>query len=128
MVAQIERGLNDATVDDVPDLQPRSLDVLDDWTKSAMKLRDTASYRSSGEGIDDALIELQVHVATREGYARRESGPGRCLPRQQFGIRQLPLLDVFTTARSTLLCSSTGTSPCDLMIWTNTASDPWRRR
>jgi transcriptional regulator with XRE-family HTH domain len=64
VIAQIERGLNEATLDDVPDLQPRPLDALDDWARSAMKLRDTASYRSSGEGIDNALIELQVHLAT----------------------------------------------------------------
>jgi transcriptional regulator with XRE-family HTH domain len=67
VVAQIERGLNEATLDDVPDLRPRPLDVLDNWTKSATELRDTASYRASGEGIDDVLIELQVHLATTNG-------------------------------------------------------------
>jgi transcriptional regulator with XRE-family HTH domain len=70
VIAQIERGLNEATLDDVPDLQPRPLDALDDWARSAMELRDTASYRSSGEGIDDALIELQVHLATSDGRER----------------------------------------------------------
>ena len=35
-----------------------------------MEPRDTASYRSSGEGIDDVLIEIQVHLATSEGRAR----------------------------------------------------------
>ena len=70
VIAQIERGLNEATLDDVPDLQPRTLDALDDWARSAMELRDTASYRSSGEGIDDALIELQVHLATSDGRQR----------------------------------------------------------
>jgi transcriptional regulator with XRE-family HTH domain len=70
VIAQIERGLNEATLDDVPDLQPRPLDVLDDWATSAMELRDTASYRSSGEGIDDVLMEIQVHLATSEGRAR----------------------------------------------------------
>ncbi|MGH3778195.1 MAG: helix-turn-helix domain-containing protein [Pseudonocardiaceae bacterium] len=70
VIAQIERGLNEATLDDVPDLQPRPVDVLDDWARSAMELRDTASYRSSGEGIDDALIELQVHLATSDGHER----------------------------------------------------------
>jgi transcriptional regulator with XRE-family HTH domain len=70
VIAQIERGLNEATLDDVPDLEPRPLDVLDDWARSAMELRDTASYRSSGEGIDDALIELQVHLATSDGRDR----------------------------------------------------------
>jgi transcriptional regulator with XRE-family HTH domain len=70
VIAQIERGLNEATLDDVPDLQPRPLDALDDWARSAMELRDTASYRSSGEGIDNALIELQVHLATSDGRER----------------------------------------------------------
>lgn len=70
VIAQIERGLNEATLDDVPDLQPRPLDALDDWARSAVELRDTASYRSSGEGIDDVLIELQVHLATIDGRER----------------------------------------------------------
>ncbi|MCA1710062.1 MAG: helix-turn-helix transcriptional regulator, partial [Actinobacteria bacterium] len=70
VIAQIERGLNEATLDDAPDLQPRPLDVLDDWARSAMELRDTASYRPSGEGIDDALIELHVHLATSDGRDR----------------------------------------------------------
>jgi hypothetical protein len=34
--------------------------------RSATEPRDTASYRSSIEGIDDALIELQVHMATSD--------------------------------------------------------------
>jgi transcriptional regulator with XRE-family HTH domain len=70
VVAQIERGLNEATLDDVPDLEPRSVDVLDDWVRSATVLRDIASYRSSGEGIDAVLIELQVHLATNDGRER----------------------------------------------------------
>jgi transcriptional regulator with XRE-family HTH domain len=70
VIAQIERGLNETSLDDVPDLQPRPLEGLDDWATSAMELRDTASYRSSGEGIDDVLIEIQVHLATSEGRAR----------------------------------------------------------
>jgi transcriptional regulator with XRE-family HTH domain len=71
MIAQIERGLNEATLDEVPDLRPRPLDVLDGWARHARELRDTASYRSSGEGIDGALIELQVHLATSDGRARQ---------------------------------------------------------
>jgi transcriptional regulator with XRE-family HTH domain len=67
VIAQIERGLNEATLDDVPDLRPRPLDTLDGWVRSATDLRDAASYRSSGEGIDAVLIELQVHVATSDG-------------------------------------------------------------
>ena len=70
VITQIERGLNEATLDDVPDLRPRPLDALDGWARSAMELRDTASYRSSGEGIDTALIELQVHLATSDGHER----------------------------------------------------------
>jgi transcriptional regulator with XRE-family HTH domain len=70
VIAQIERGLNEATLDDVPDLQPRPVAALGDWARSAMELRDTASYRLSGEGIDDALIELQVHLATSDGRER----------------------------------------------------------
>ena len=70
VIAQIERGLGEATLDEVPDLAPRPLDALDDWTRSAMELRDTASYRSSVEGIDDVLIELQVHLATSAGRER----------------------------------------------------------
>lgn len=73
VIAQIERGLNEATLDDVPDLRPRPLDALDDWARSAVELRDTASYRSSGEGIDAALIELQVHLATGDGNERRRA-------------------------------------------------------
>lgn len=73
VIAQIERGLNEATLDDVPDLRPRPLDALDGWARSAMELRDTASYRSSGEGIDAVLIELQVHLATSGGRQRQRA-------------------------------------------------------
>jgi transcriptional regulator with XRE-family HTH domain len=50
VIAQIERGLNEATLEDVPDLRPRPLDALDGWVRSAVELRDAADYRSSGEG------------------------------------------------------------------------------
>ncbi len=73
VVAQIERGLNEATLDDVPDLQPRPLDALGSWTRSAADLRDTASYRFSGEGIDAVLIELQVHLATSGSRDRQRA-------------------------------------------------------
>jgi transcriptional regulator with XRE-family HTH domain len=63
VVGQIARGLNEATLDDVPDLAPRSLDTLARWVDTAARMRDSASYRVSGEDIDDVLIELQVHVA-----------------------------------------------------------------
>jgi len=73
VIAQIERGLNEATLDDVPDLLPRPLDALDGWARHAMELRDTAIYRSSGEGVDAALIELQVHLATSDGLERQRA-------------------------------------------------------
>jgi transcriptional regulator with XRE-family HTH domain len=73
VIAQIERGLNEATLDDVPDLLPRPLDALDGWARHAMELRDTASYRFSGEGVDAALIELQVHLATSDGLERQRA-------------------------------------------------------
>jgi hypothetical protein len=38
-----------------------------------MELRDTASYRPSGEGVDVALIELQVHLATSDGLERQRA-------------------------------------------------------
>ncbi len=73
VIAQIERGLNEATLEDVPDLRPRPLDALDGWVRSAVELRDAADYRSSGEGIDTELIELQVHLATGHGRERRRA-------------------------------------------------------
>ncbi|HET9258482.1 MAG TPA: helix-turn-helix transcriptional regulator [Pseudonocardiaceae bacterium] len=73
VVAQIERGLNEATLDDVPDLGPRSLDALGSWIRSAVDLRDTASYRFSGEGIDAVLIESQVHLVTRDSRDRQRA-------------------------------------------------------
>ena len=36
-----------------------------------MELRDTISYQSSGESIDNVLIELQVPLATSDGRERR---------------------------------------------------------
>ncbi|MGH3773614.1 MAG: helix-turn-helix domain-containing protein [Pseudonocardiaceae bacterium] len=73
VIAAIERGLGEATLDDVPDVQPRPLDTLDGWARSAAELRDTASYRSSGEDIDAALIELQVHLVTSDGRERQRA-------------------------------------------------------
>jgi transcriptional regulator with XRE-family HTH domain len=64
VVAQVERGLGEATLDDVPDLRPRPLPELAEWVETAAELRDTARYGSSGDNVDTALIELQVHVAT----------------------------------------------------------------
>ncbi|MGH3822592.1 MAG: helix-turn-helix domain-containing protein [Pseudonocardiaceae bacterium] len=73
VMIQIERGLNEATLDDVPDLRPRSLDALGGWVAFAAELRDTARYQPSGEDIDAALIDLHVHVATSDGPARQRA-------------------------------------------------------
>lgn len=73
VVQQIERGLNEATLDDVPDLLPRPLEALRDWVAATGELRDTAAYRASGEGIDAALVDLQVHIATSSGRERRQA-------------------------------------------------------
>ncbi len=73
VVTLVERGLGEATVDDVPDMRPRPLPQLAEWVATAAELRDTARYRLSGDDIDAALIELQVHVATGTGAARREA-------------------------------------------------------
>jgi len=73
VIVQIECGLSEATLDEVPDLRPRPLDTLEGWARSAMELRDTAGYRSSGEGIDTALIELQVHLVTSTGRERQRA-------------------------------------------------------
>jgi transcriptional regulator with XRE-family HTH domain len=73
VITQIERGLGEATLDDVPNLCPRPLEAIEGWLKSAVELRDTASYRSSGEGIDAALIELHVHLATNDGCDRQHA-------------------------------------------------------
>lgn len=73
VIAQIEHGLNEATLDDVPDTQPRPLDALGGWVSLTAELRDTASYRPSGEDIDAALIELQVHLATSVGRERQRA-------------------------------------------------------
>ena len=73
VVKQIEYGLNEATLDDVPDLRPQPLETLADWVASTTELRDTARYRLSGEGIDTALVDLQVHVATSGGHERQRA-------------------------------------------------------
>jgi transcriptional regulator with XRE-family HTH domain len=71
VIKQIERGLNEATLDDVPDLRPRTLDLLNGWVNSTAELRDTARYQPSGEDIGAVLIELQVHLATSIGRDRQ---------------------------------------------------------
>ncbi len=74
VITQIERGLNEATLDDVPDLRPRPLDELAEWVRTGAELRDTAHYRRSGEDIDAALIALQVHVvAGADGRERQRA-------------------------------------------------------
>jgi transcriptional regulator with XRE-family HTH domain len=73
VIRQIERGLNEATLDDVPDTPPRSLDDLIHWVDGAAQKRDSALYRPAGDGIDTALIDLQIHVATSHGAERRRA-------------------------------------------------------
>ncbi|MGH3933594.1 MAG: helix-turn-helix domain-containing protein [Pseudonocardiaceae bacterium] len=71
VITEIEQGLNEATLHDVPDLRPRTLDSLNGWVNSTAELRDTAHYQPSGEDIGAVLIELQVHVATSTGRDRQ---------------------------------------------------------
>jgi len=66
VIAQVERGLNEATLDDPPDLRPRPLHELAEWASASAELRDTAHYRSSGEDIDAVLIELGTPQALRD--------------------------------------------------------------
>jgi transcriptional regulator with XRE-family HTH domain len=71
VITQIEQGLNEATLDDVPDLRPRTLESLNSWVNSTAELRDTAHYQPSGEDIGAVLVELQTHVATCTGRDRQ---------------------------------------------------------
>jgi transcriptional regulator with XRE-family HTH domain len=73
VIRQIEYGLNEATLDDVPDLRPQPLESLRAWALETAGLRDTAQYRPSGEGIGAALVDLQVHIAVSGGRARQEA-------------------------------------------------------
>lgn len=73
VITQIERGLNEATLDDVPEVEPRSLAELAQWVSASAELRDTAYYRRSGEDIDAALIELQVHAVVGDGRERQRA-------------------------------------------------------
>lgn len=41
VITQVERGLNEATLDDVPDVPPRPLDELAQWVSQTAALRDT---------------------------------------------------------------------------------------
>jgi transcriptional regulator with XRE-family HTH domain len=71
VILQIEQGLNEATLNDVPDFRPRALELLNGWVNSVAELRDTARYQPSGEDIGASLIELQIHVATSSGRDRQ---------------------------------------------------------
>ncbi|MGH3821742.1 MAG: helix-turn-helix domain-containing protein [Pseudonocardiaceae bacterium] len=71
VITQIEQGLNEATLDDVPDLRPRPLDSLNSWVNLTAELRDTARYQPSGEDIGAVLFVLQLHVATSIGRDRQ---------------------------------------------------------
>jgi transcriptional regulator with XRE-family HTH domain len=71
VIARIEQGLNDATIEDVPDLRPRPLDELRARVERAARRRDASQYGLAAEDADQVLIDLQVHVATGIGDKRR---------------------------------------------------------
>ncbi|MQA10775.1 MAG: helix-turn-helix domain-containing protein [Pseudonocardiaceae bacterium] len=73
VVARIEQGLNDATLDDVPDMRPRDLSDLRELVESHARSRDGAQYSAAAQDADLVLVELQVHIATGTGPQRREA-------------------------------------------------------
>jgi transcriptional regulator with XRE-family HTH domain len=72
-VTRIEQGLNDATLDDVPDLRPRPLPELRSSVDDSARLRDAGHYGAAASDADRVLIDLQVHIATGSGSHRREA-------------------------------------------------------
>ncbi|MGH3620806.1 MAG: helix-turn-helix domain-containing protein [Sciscionella sp.] len=72
-ITRIEQGCNDATLQDVPDLRPRSLDELRRRVERNAGLRDAGQYGIAAEDADRVLVELQVHVATSTGRERRDA-------------------------------------------------------
>lgn len=72
-IVSIERGLNDAALDDAPDIRPRPLDELRPLVDDAARLRDEGLYSTAGANADDLLIELQAHVASSQGDQRRRA-------------------------------------------------------
>lgn len=73
VISRIERGLNDAALDDAPDIEPRSLEELRPLVAGAARLRDEGRYSAAASNTDQILIELQAHVATGDGDQRREA-------------------------------------------------------
>jgi transcriptional regulator with XRE-family HTH domain len=72
-IVRIEQGLNDATLDDAPDIQPRPLEELRQLVIDAARLRDEGLYSTAAADADDVLIELQAHVAASQGDQRRQA-------------------------------------------------------
>jgi transcriptional regulator with XRE-family HTH domain len=73
VITRIEQGLNDAGLDDMPDIQPRPLDELRPLVNDAARLRDEGQYSAAAGDADQLLIELQAHVAAGTGDQRREA-------------------------------------------------------
>ncbi len=73
VIALIEAGLNDATLDDVPDLRPRPLSELRHAVYGTARLRDEGQYGAAAEDTDHLMIDLQIHAATSSGDQRREA-------------------------------------------------------
>lgn len=73
IITRIERGLNDATLDETPDIQPRPLDELRALVGGAARLRDEGLYSAAAAEADHLLIELQAHVAAGRGDQRTEA-------------------------------------------------------
>ncbi|HEV2784032.1 MAG TPA: hypothetical protein VGX25_31985 [Actinophytocola sp.] len=71
VIVRIERGLNDAALDDAPDVPPRPLDELEPLVAGAARLRDEGLYGAAANDADRLLVELQAHVATGRGDHRR---------------------------------------------------------
>lgn len=72
-IEQIEIGLNDATLTDVPDIAPRPLDDLGVLVEANARQRDTADYRQAGTDVARLLHELHVHVVTGTGAQRQRA-------------------------------------------------------
>jgi hypothetical protein len=70
-IVKIERGLNGASLTEVPALPARPLDELRRRVEEAARWRDAGWYRQAADDADGLLIELQIHIATDE--RRREA-------------------------------------------------------
>ena len=72
-IEEVEMGLNDATLTDVPDIRPRPLDELHALVEVNARQRDTADYRQAGTDLALLLNELHVHVVTGTGQQRQRA-------------------------------------------------------